>query len=161
MANISDGNMDNNHWSLFRGQRLFIFTVGCPVTFYCIKIILPFFQAHMYIKAQQISFHHVYIMNNQSTTFYFKNKLYNKQSIFLLNNSSWRILFIMWILKSLRSQVDKRRHLTFVSPTFEDKGRLQAHGNGVEIWLPLGQSLSRAQEQDCGLNRSKSGPHHS
>ena len=24
----------------------------------------------------------------------------------------------------------------FGFPTFEDKGRLQVHGNGVEIWLP-------------------------
>ena len=50
---------------------------------------------------------------------------------------------------------------TFVSPTFEDKGRLQAHGNGVEIWLPPGQSLSRAQERDCHLMENKSGPRHS
>ena len=50
---------------------------------------------------------------------------------------------------------------TFASPTFGDKGRLQAHGNGVEIWLPPGQSLSRAQEQDCHLMENKSGPRHS
>ena len=47
---------------------------------------------------------------------------------------------------------------TFASPTFEDRGRLQAHGKGVEIWLPPGQSLSRAQERDCHLTKNKSGP---
>ena len=29
--------MGINHLSPFRGQRLFVFTVGCPVTFYCIQ----------------------------------------------------------------------------------------------------------------------------
>ena len=49
----------------------------------------------------------------------------------------------------------------FGFPTFEDKGRLQAHGNGVEIWLAPGQSLSRAQERDRHLAENKSRPRHS
>ena len=44
---------------------------------------------------------------------------------------------------------------------FEDKGRLQAHGNGVKIWLLPGQSLSREQERDCRLTENKSRPRHS
>ena len=43
----------------------------------------------------------------------------------------------------------------------EDKGRLQARGNGVEICLLPGQSLSREQERDCHLTETKSGPRHS
>ena len=49
----------------------------------------------------------------------------------------------------------------FGFPTFEDKGRLQAHGNGIEIWLLPGQSLSREQERDCRLTENKSRPRHS
>ena len=39
-----------------------------------------------------------------------------------------------------------RQHLPFL--LFEDKGRLQAQGNGIKIWLLPGQSLSREQERD-------------
>ena len=44
---------------------------------------------------------------------------------------------------------------TFAFPTFEDKGRLQARRNGIEICSLPGQSLSRGQEQDCRLTEDK------
>ena len=44
---------------------------------------------------------------------------------------------------------------------FEDKGRLQAHGNGIKIWLLPGQSLSRELERDWHLIEIKSRSRHS
>ena len=73
MANINDGNTDTDHSSLFRGQRLFVFSLGCPVTFYCIKT-FTFSLKLTCIKAQKISF---------LIVLYFTHN----QSIFLLNNS--------------------------------------------------------------------------
>ena len=40
---------------------------------------------------------------------------------------------------------------TFAPPTFEDKGRSQAHSDGAEIRPLPEQSVSRAQERDCYL----------
>ena len=49
----------------------------------------------------------------------------------------------MWIQKSYYFQANKddilgrcKIRLTFAPPTFEEKERLQAHGNGVGIRLP-------------------------
>ena len=50
---------------------------------------------------------------------------------------------------------------TFAFPTFEDKGRLQARGNGIEICSLPEQSLSREQERDRHLTEDKARFQHS
>ena len=85
MANISDGNTDINHSSLFRGQRLFCFYCRLPSNCLLYSKTFIFLLSSYVIRAQKYHFNHIlchkYLINIS------------------VNNSCWRILFIMRTLK--------------------------------------------------------------
>ena len=122
---------------VFSVVNVFLFYCRLPSNIYCIKIIHFLSSSQVYKSSMNINLSYSRY-NNQSTLSYFK-----LNSQYLAFKSHWRILFIMWIQKSYYFQANKddildrcKIRATFAPPTFEDKERLQAHGNGIEIWLP-------------------------
>ena len=72
----------------------------------------------------------------------------------------------MFITRTLNCKSsNQRRHSrsyqvkkTFAFPTFEEKGRLQAHGNGVKIFLLPGQALQESKSEIATQQKTNQDP---